>query len=76
MSDYVTMKELGKLFGTTSHVVGRTLKEVGLRTKEGKPTRAAFAGRFCDQHPKVFPFCCLSTEASPLLTLLHNSERQ
>ena len=49
MSDYVTLRELGQFFGTTSHVVGRMLKEIGLRTKEGKPTRAAFTGGFCDQ---------------------------
>ena len=49
MSDYVPLKELSQLLGTTSHVVGRTLKEVGLRTKDGKPTRAAFAGGYCAQ---------------------------
>jgi hypothetical protein len=43
------LKELAQLLGTTSHVVGCTLKEIGLRTREGKPTRAAFVGGFCGQ---------------------------
>jgi hypothetical protein len=49
MSDYLTMRELGRLLGTTSHAVGRALKKVGLRTRDGKPSWAAFQGGFCDQ---------------------------
>jgi hypothetical protein len=47
--EYLTMKEIGRLLGTTSHVIGRWLKEIGLRSRDGKPTRAAFAGGFCAQ---------------------------
>ena len=38
------MTELGRFFGLTSHQIGRKLKEVGLRTGDGKPSRAAFRG--------------------------------
>jgi hypothetical protein len=48
-SDYRTMKEIGRLFGATSHAIGRKLKEVGLRTAEGKPGRRAFEGGLCDR---------------------------
>lgn len=39
---YMLMKEIGKVFGLTSHQIGRKLKELGLRTPEGKPSRLAF----------------------------------
>lgn len=41
-SDFWTMKEIGGLFGVTSHVIGKTLKRLSLRTPEGKPSRLAF----------------------------------
>ena len=39
--DYVTMSELGPLFGTTSHQIGKTLKVANLRTPTGNPTLPA-----------------------------------
>lgn len=46
---FSTMKEIGQLFGVTSHVIGRKLKELGLRTEEGKPSRKAHEEGYCDQ---------------------------
>ena len=40
------MRELGKQIGVTSHVVGRKLKEIGLRTAEGKPSARAIEGGY------------------------------
>jgi len=40
--DYLTQTQLGTFFGETSHVVGRWLKEIGLRDAFGQPTRQAF----------------------------------
>ena len=48
-SDYWTMKEIGRVFDTTSHKVGKKLKELGLRTEAGKPSRQAFKAGLCDQ---------------------------
>ena len=48
-SDYKTMREIGKLLGTTSHKVGKRLKELGLRTEAGKPSRRAFEAGLCNQ---------------------------
>lgn len=47
--DYSTMKELGTIFGTTSHKVGRKLREMGLRTRDGKPSPTAFRAGLCGQ---------------------------
>jgi hypothetical protein len=47
--DYQTMKELGATFGMTCHEVGKKLKELGLRTRDGRPTREAFKGGYCSQ---------------------------
>jgi hypothetical protein len=59
MNDYLTMKELGRLFGVSSHVVGKKLKEAGLRTADGRPTKAAFNGGFCSQRwaPYMAGYC-------------------
>jgi hypothetical protein len=48
-SDYWTMRDIGKVFGTTSHVIGRRLKELGLRTWEGRPSREAFDRGLCEK---------------------------
>lgn len=38
---YRSMRDLGEQLGVSSHVVGRKLKECGLRTAEGKPSARA-----------------------------------
>jgi hypothetical protein len=48
-SEFLTMREIGKVFGVTSHVIGGKLKELGLRTVDGKPTYKAFQGGYCEQ---------------------------
>jgi hypothetical protein len=45
MSDEVcTMRRFGVAFGVTSHAIGKKLKEIGLRTADGKLSGAAFDG--------------------------------
>ena len=39
---YVSMTELGNMFGVTSHVIGRWLRGIGLRTKNNRPSQRAF----------------------------------
>lgn len=42
MSDrFCSMRELGADFNVSSHVIGRALKEMGLRTPDGKPSYRA-----------------------------------
>ncbi len=40
-SEYWTMRELAKLFGSTSHKIGRVLKQLGLRLENGAPSSQA-----------------------------------
>lgn len=42
MSDYLSQTELGKLFGATSHEVGKWLLDIGLRNEWMKPSKRAF----------------------------------
>jgi len=50
MSDqYWTMREIGALFGITSHKVGKTLKELGYRTPDGRPSQRAFDEGYVQQ---------------------------
>jgi hypothetical protein len=51
MNDFITMTELGVLFGETSHVIGKWLVAIGLRTPERRPSAKAFEGRYCQQAP-------------------------
>ena len=41
-NDYATMKEIGAVFAISSHGVGKKLKELGLRTLDGKPSSEAY----------------------------------
>jgi hypothetical protein len=43
---YKSMKELGRVLGLSSHVVGKSLKKIGLRDPEGKPTQIAKVGGY------------------------------
>ncbi len=47
----MTLTQLGSLFGTTSHQVGKWLVQIGLRTTNGKPSQEAFKGKFCETTP-------------------------
>jgi hypothetical protein len=38
---FVTMRKIGTLLRVSSHVVGRKLKEIGLRDADGEPTQEA-----------------------------------
>ena len=40
--EYSTMKQIGGIYGITSHKVGRKLKELGYRTEKGSPSKMAF----------------------------------
>lgn len=48
-NDYWTMREIGVLFGISSHKIGKALKDLGLRTTEGKPSKQAFDGDYVQQ---------------------------
>lgn len=42
MNEYLSQTELGKLFGATSHEIGKWLVNCGLRTDRNKPSQRAF----------------------------------
>lgn len=48
---HMTQTQLGELFDVTSHTIGRWLKDLGLRGKDGRPTEEAHKGHFCKQAP-------------------------
>lgn len=43
---FMTMRKLGTLLRVSSHVIGRKLKELGLRDADGEPTQEARTGGF------------------------------
>lgn len=48
----LTQKQLGLLFGVSSHKIGEWLTEIGLRNDQTKrPTNEAHYGRYCEQAP-------------------------
>ena len=49
------LTHLGILFGVTSHQIGKWLKQIGLRTPEGKPSPRAFEDGFVDQRGSTQP---------------------
>ncbi len=48
-TEYLSMKEIGAIYGVSSHVVGRLLKDAGLRTPKGRPSVRAFKEKFVTQ---------------------------
>lgn len=42
---YALQEELGTLYGESSHKVGKRLRELGYRDKDGRPTLKAFSER-------------------------------
>jgi hypothetical protein len=48
---HTTLTELGTMFGVSSHVIGRWLVEIGLRTPDKRPSAEAFEGGYCQQAP-------------------------
>ena len=41
---YMTLTQLGQLFGVSSHQIGKWLRAMGLRTNENRPSRETFLG--------------------------------
>jgi hypothetical protein len=41
--EYRNMRDIGKMYGKSSHQVGRELRDSGYRTPDGKPTKRALA---------------------------------
>jgi hypothetical protein len=53
--EYLSQTELGRLYGVSSHVVGRWLKGMGLRTEGGQPSPMAFREHLVTQRPSTQP---------------------
>jgi hypothetical protein len=53
--EFLSMTELGKLYGVSSHKMGKWLVDVGLRDKNKKPSRAAFEHGFVEQKGSTQP---------------------
>jgi len=49
--EYMSLTQLGELFGATSHQVGKWLVEIGLRTPNMRPSAEAFRGMFVTTGP-------------------------
>ena len=49
--EFMTMTQIGQLFGVSSHQIGKWLVEIGLRTGGKSPSRAAFEYDFVTQAP-------------------------
>lgn len=46
-----TLTQLGELYGVTNQQVGKWLASAGLRDDEGRPTRMAHEGSYCETAP-------------------------
>jgi len=53
--EYLSLTELGRLYGVSSHTLGRWLKGLGLRTEAGRPSHDAFAHGYVNQRPSRHP---------------------
>lgn len=49
--EFMTLTQLGQLFGVTSHQLGRWLVDIGLRNEKKRPSQKAFDGDYCKTGP-------------------------
>src|SRR5262249_39816398 len=49
--EFMTLTQLGQLFGVTSHQLGRWLVNIGLRNDQKRPAKKAFDGDYCKMGP-------------------------
>jgi len=65
MGEFISQTELGEIYGVSSHKVGRWLKDLGLRTEDGRPSRDAINDGMVQQKPSTQPntfFWCWHAE--------------
>jgi len=55
MNEYLSLTELGRIYGVSSHQVGKWLKGLGLRTDSGSPSAEAFREKYVAQRPSRQP---------------------
>ena len=55
MNDYLSLTDIGRIYGVSSHVAGRWLKGLGLRTESGEPSKQAFNEKYVSQRPSRHP---------------------
>ena len=53
--DFMSLTELGQVYGVSRNKVGQWLIDLGLRTNEKKPSKLAFDGGFVDQRSSSQP---------------------
>jgi hypothetical protein len=53
--EYLSLTDLGQLYGGSRVRAGQWLVDVGLRNKEKKPSQAAFQGGFVSERPSTNP---------------------
>jgi hypothetical protein len=53
--EYLSLTEIGRLYGVSSHTVGKWLKDLCLRTEDGRPSRDAFHQGYVSQRPSRVP---------------------
>ena len=63
MNEFISLTDLGRLYGVSSHKVGKWLKELGLRTRSGDPSPIAFADGMVEK--------CNSTQPGTYFYLWH-----
>jgi hypothetical protein len=53
--EFMSLTELGKLYGVSSHKMGQWLVDIGLRDKNKKPSQSAFEGGYVQRRASTQP---------------------
>jgi hypothetical protein len=51
MDEFMSLTEMGAIFGVTNQKIGRALMGIGLRTADGNPSPKALDGGYCGLRP-------------------------
>ena len=54
-NEYLSQTQLGRIYGVSSHQIGKWLKGLGLRNDSGQPTKLALSDGYAVQRPSTQP---------------------
>jgi hypothetical protein len=55
LDQHLSLTELGHLYGVSSHIMGRWLKDMGLRTADNQPSDRAIRDGYVSKRPSTQP---------------------
>lgn len=67
MNEYISITEIGRIYGVSSHIVGRWLKGLGLRTESGQAFNERYVSQRTSRYPGTFYYVWQAEQTTAIL---------